>query len=232
MAAIEQAPKLINDVLYRLINKSLDYTLVLIEKRIDNIQSRFFTYLANASGIIGASNTPSLQSDGKEKLLSIPNWPRFRKDYASKKNKSYRNRFFINTGELKHTLQGMSANKIFGKPVVFFLQPGQNNKYRTFESRPKGGYLSTNPKGFKPTQQIGTISIDFFPKLQTDFKTQYGPKFFRDFFNQKQSTPAGHKPVFLGMKLDNHYTKRPFIGQYMQWWVKVKAKQSVLKGIA
>ena len=46
MAAIEQAPKLINDVLYRLINKSLDYTLVLIEKRIDNIQSRFFTYLA------------------------------------------------------------------------------------------------------------------------------------------------------------------------------------------
>ena len=231
MATIEQAPKLINDVLYRLINKSVDYTLVLIEKRVQTVQARFFTYLVNASGIIGASGTPSLQGDGQEKLLTIPPWPRFRKDYASSKNKTYRNRFFIDKGQLKATLQGMNSNRIFGKPTVFFLQPGQSNKYRTFQSKDRGGYLSTNPKGFKPTQQIGNISIDFFPKLETGFKTQYKAKFFKDFFNQKQTAPAGHKPVFVGMKLDNKYTKRPFIGQYMQWWVKVKAKQSVLKGI-
>ena len=227
---IEEVPKFINAAINKLINKNTDYTLKLIEKRILTIQNRFFTYLVNSSGIIGASSTPTLPSDGSYRPLGAVKWPEFSSSYqqqkqykyrtkAKKAASSYKNRFFINSGELKNTLKGLSATSIFGKPKVLFTPTNKDDK------------LLGN-------KRLGTISIDFFPKLGNQgLKAEFKPAFYSTFFGQKQTNQSGKKPVFVGMKLravnkeNAGNPHRPFIGQYMQWWVKVKAKQAILKGV-
>ena len=230
MSKIEEAPKILNEAINKLVNKNTDYTLKLLEKRVLTIQNKFFTYLVNSSGIIGASATPVLPSDGSYTPLTMPKWDDYSDSYYKSKKynykrkskkaaSSYKNRFFVNSGELKNTLKGLSATAIFGKPKVVFTPTNKDEKKLS-------------------SKRLGVISIDFFPKLGNQgLKAEFKPAFYSTFFNQAQTNQTGKKPVFVGMKLravnkeNAGNPHRPFIGQYMQWWVKVKAKQTILKGV-
>ena len=223
---IEDAPRILNAAINKAVNKNTGYTLKILERRVLSIQGKFFTYLVNSSGIIGGSSTPALPTDGTYRPLNQPKWPSFSKSYLAEKKSNYKtkskkaassytNRFFINTGELKNSLKGLSATSLFGTPKVVFTPTDKRQELL---------------QNFSGNRRLGVISVDFFPKL-VNLKAQFNSNFYRTFFNQKQTQEAGKKPVFIGMKLDNKDSKRPFIGQYMQWWVKVKAKQAVLKGV-
>lgn len=242
MTSIENIPKVLDTTLSRLVNRSLDYTLKIVQNRINRVQDKFFTTMVSANtGIFGGSSRSfSLPTQEGISLMSPPKWPDLSYEYNNyRKPARYRNRFFINKGELKNTMRGLSADRIFGKPTVTYTQPGMGGSSSVYSSKPRGGYsqASTNGKGVKITNgkfqsngQLGTISIDFFPKLKTGFKQAYGPQFYKEFFGQKQSGGKGGKPVFVGMKLDNHIAHRSFIGHYMEWWMKVKGKQALSKG--
>lgn len=242
MVAIENIPKVLDEQLGRLINRSLDYTLTIFQNRLARVQQKFFTTMvSNNIGIIGsASGTFNLPAEDGQSLMAPPKWPDLSYEYSQyRKEKRYRNRFFINKGELKNTLRGLNAERIFGKPTISYIQPGVGGSAKTYTSKAGGGFKTsaasnsgtriTNGK-FQSNGQLGTISIDFFPKLKTGFKSEYKAQFFKDFFGQSQKSSKSGKPVFVGMKLDNKVNHRPFIGQYMEWWMKVKGKQVISKG--
>lgn len=242
MVAIENIPKVLDTTLTRLVNRSLDYTLKIVQNRLARVQGKFFTTMvSNNIGIIGSSSgTFSLPATEGVSLMAPPKWPDLHYEYNQyRKPARYRNRFFINQGQLKNSLRGLNAERIFGKPTVQYIQPGKRGSSMTYNSRSGGGYSKSamNGQGVKITNgkfqsngQLGTIQIDFFPKLKTGFKSAYGSQFYKDFFGQKQTSNANGRPVFIGMKLDNSKAHRSFIGHYMEWWMKVKGKQAISKG--
>lgn len=230
----EQANEIITRQLDKYLNKSVEYTLRTIQTRTMKLQKTFFQYLATESGIIGASSQPSLPNPSGQSLVKFPKWDTgFSLDYRYRKTKEYQNNLFINTGELKRTLQKINPINTFGMPLITFKEKGGRGS-RTFESfKTVEGFKSSSTKTFVSNRELGVVSIKLFPKVKEGFKERQSHSFFTTFFPQRQrANSSGSKPAFLGMKLDNSKVARPFIGQYMDWWVKVKAKQTVLKGLA
>lgn len=216
----KNAPKMIDAAINRLVNKSVVYTMQLIQKRAVNLQGKFFSYLATSAGIIGRSVSDSVVSfpsvDGAGLKLGSSTWPQLDPFYNVRKKKGF-NRFFYNTGALRSDLLRQNAITKFGMPMVeYFDQAGvpQASSYKT-----KLG-IKTNP-GLNKSGPLGSIEIDFFPRVDSRLYVTMPPNFYKKFFGTRK----------MGFKLDNEKAKRPFMGQYMEWWIKVKGRQ-ILKGVA
>lgn len=216
----KEVSKTIDEAINRLVNKSLSYTIQILQKRAVNVQSKFFSYLATSAGVLGRSTTNSMFSmpaidAGTPMGLGATTWPQLDPYYNIRKGKG-ENRFFLYTGKLKNDLRGQNAVSKFGLPMIQYFDEDGNLKASSLKTRMG---VRTRP-GFNKNQPLGHISIDLFPRVTGELKVDMGPAFYKKFFSS----------YGMGYKMDNWRSKRPFMGQYMEWWIKVKGLQ-IVRGI-
>lgn len=177
---------------------------------LDSLQELFFIQLAN--NIIGADAPPDL---GQWKTQ----WAPLRdKKYIARKEKLGLSGFYRYSGKLEQSLLRSKARTSFGKPLVYITLGGTYNNQRRYE---KSTGVVVNQKGkissLKNVKNLKfTISIDLYPKIKEDIR--------------KGNIPEGeYLSKIVALRLTNYRGKRlrPIFTQYLNWWLDVKAKQTV-----
>lgn len=233
---IQRVKDKLNAAVSNLVGKEIEKYMLLIEAKAVNLQNNFFRYLAVSAGVIGVSRAPTFNGIS----LPQPQWAPLTLDYvARKKGTGKSDDFFLYTGALQKyflTSAGSAVGK-FGKPVVTFSQGGQGGYTKEYTTlKTKSAIKSTGvltPKGnaskasFKISNSaFGKISIDLFPRV-VSFSGQFNTsRFFPKVVSYKLDN-AQHE----GNKPGGHSDRsRQFMGQYMQWWLRVKGRE-MLQGV-
>ena len=200
-----------------IMNASLRVTsnrVVKIQAEVDRLQSNFFTTLAMKT--IGAESAPSLGA-------YTPNWEDLSTSYTSRKKKRGKG-FYQYTGRLRQSLLRSKATTAFGKPLVLLTSGGryrdqnvyvQNNRARTVV----GKFVSLESLRRNKSIQAAII-VDIYPTLTESLKRGKidEGKYFSD---------------NIAIKMTNYKGKRwrPILAPYMNWWLEVKAREAVRRGL-
>lgn len=242
----------IQDILFGMVGSAIERNVKKIETAAINLQTKMFKYLANSAGLIGYDKAPTFDGitlpQPTFKDLSTANGfnatkakiakgfgtkaPKTWKSYAEKKKQmGYSgNAFFLYKGVLQRYLSSQ-ANPVsmFGKPVVTFLERGNGDLTRAYNTaKGQRGNVTVkvtnnttgNPskKQFMNSGLAGRIVVNLFPKvkeLTTDMNAG-------DYF-----------PRTIAYRIDNFHGQqnRYFLGQYMEWWMTVKGNEMLRKTV-
>ena len=214
----------IGDALVNVVSRNIDEILTKVQKSMNALQSKFFSYLATSAGVIGANQSPNFPGID----LPQPDFKPLSVFYQDRKEKKFGGSgasFFLYSGYLKGYLERTNPVSKFGKPIVTLVRPGVQNDIQFTSFKTRGGFKKTirasnDPYSLLPQLQgiFGRIFVDLFPKLK-DFDAYKTANFF---------------PPTIAYRLDNYKGRkdRAFMTQYMQWWLQVKGKDALRKAIA
>ena len=238
----DEISRLLNGQFGSLVGRSVERTLIQAESNTKKIQKQFFkTMVGPKVGIIGDTKQRMPFPGGSGMTLSIPTWPELNFEYTEYKKKN--SKFFFYKGQMKETLKGLDAETIFGTPTVKYIQKGLTSKGNEARqvSQLKDNFLQVKiiggsgktVKTIKNIESLGQLEIDFYPKWEHSLRASFGDDFYKKFFSIRQTRYGkGRRPVFLSYKLRNRDNHRPFMGQYMEWWMKTQASKILKQGVS
>jgi len=195
-------------------DKVMENRVIKVRKEVDRLQDQFFLQLAQKT--IDVQSAPSLGA-------FTPTWKKLDPDYASRKKKLGKG-FYNYSGKLKQSLLRSKAVTAFGRPLVSLGSGGkfrnqnvyvQNNRARTVKGKPIALDALVRNKSLQKS-----IIVDIYPRLTESLnkgRINEG-KYFSDKIAIKMTNFRGGRD-------------RPILKNYMNWWLEVKAKEAVRRGL-
>lgn len=225
-----------------LASKRIEKILLKLQEKANALQDKFFKYLTTSAGVFGGNAAPTFAGIS----LSQPKWDPLSPEYSKRKTgsgltyfkaggagkvKARSDRFFINKGNLQRYFARISPQNKLGVPEVSFVQKGTRGSRAVSTAFKSGTGVRLNIfdksgqklSQFKPSRgNIGTVVIDLFPKIPGPLPPVLTFQALQDLGFPKD----------VAMKLTRRDGKisRPFMSQYMQWWVRTKGKE-ITKGV-
>jgi len=209
-------------------NRAVQRNLISIEKQLNKLQNDFFTIMAMK--IVDTPN-PKLGSDN-------PFWKPLSPDYEDERDDRFGidpGNFYEYSGAMRTTLEGLDAETIFGKPLVLFRIGDVGSTNQTFDS--KGGSQIRYKSGRKAPANAkidvlkAYITVDLYPRIKGAITNDAVLKRLWSVRTTRQSGKSRSIP--LNYKLDNYQGQgdRPFLAQYLQWWMKGRARTIVRQSV-
>ena len=222
--------EVIEEKLNVLVADSIKRTINKIRLRMIKLQQLMLPYVASNMTDIAAPRTfPDIS-------LPQPSWPKeLSPDYYAKKRREFKrsghsfkgDSYFYFKGYLQKYFSAKGRANVFsnfGTPTVILTREGQRGSTGVYTQGnslnikffdAKGGKLKGDFKGLKT--KIGRIQVDLYPKVKGRL---FSGMSMGDYF-----------PAQIAYRLD-HYKggqHREFMPQFMEWWLRVKAREA-LKG--
>jgi hypothetical protein len=221
--------KSVEDSVERLIGNTVKKTMLQVQNKMKTLQRSMMVYLATSAATIGVESAPTFPGINFGQPVYKPLTP----DYLARKPIGVSNDFYRYSGRLQRDLKKTrnNGNNVFGVPTVTYVRRGQGGKtaiYNTVGSRQievkiftAKGNSSTNFVGLK--SDLGRISVDLYPELRVLTADKSSLRRITDLFDND----------LIGAKFSNYRGRfnRSFLPQYMQWWLRVKAKEALRRAI-
>ena len=193
-------------------NRVINRRVAKLEDALVDLQSKFFTQLANLT--IGASGAPALG-------VYSPTWKPLSESYKRKKRRrgQAENEFYSFTGGLKQGLLRSKATTAFGKPLITI---GSGGKFRKQFVEVQGNVGRSTTGRFVSARQIKelkrTIVVDLYPNVTENIRD--GRIDEGAYFSDK-----------VAIKMTNFRggRDRPILVQFMNWWLDVEATRITRK---
>lgn len=173
-----------------------------LEAALATLQSDFFTIMAQKT--MGVSKPPSLAQ-------YTPMWKPLNSDYVERREDETgvtQDKFFEHSGAMEGVLSSLNAATVFGKPLV------------TYQQTVKASVVLKDLRG--------RITIDLYPKVMDidalDEANYFKQKIISRKGSKLQTTPLSYRLKNFQGKLD-----RPFVQEYMKWWLNYRAKSLIRK---
>lgn len=212
--AIDRIGSKIGGMILGASDKVMENRVIKVRREIDRLQDQFFLQLAQKT--IDAQAAPNLG-------VFTPTWKGLAPVYATKKKKQGKG-FYNYSGKLKQSLLRSKAVTAFGRPLISLGSGGrfrnqnvyvQNNRARTIKGKPIALDSLVKNKSLQKS-----IIVDLYPRLTESLKQGRinEGKYFSDKIAIKMTNYRGGRD-------------RPILKNYMNWWLEVKAKEAVRRGL-
>lgn len=185
-----------------------------LDTELTKLQGQFFLGLATAA--INVDTPPNLG-------IYTPKWKPLDEKYKRRSKKQGKG-FYNFRGQLRQSLLRSKALTAFGRPLITVSGVGRYNRKAAYVVPSGGRNLGRTPTG--GVVALGNIKnvlpraiiIDLYPKVSEPIAN--GSLNEGEYFSEK-----------IAVKMTNYKggRDRPILVNYMNWWLDVKARQTVRK---